>query len=69
MKILKIEWRNFSSYGNRLQTLEFPDEACLFQVVGENGSGKCLDPSTKLKLRAFNNETIIKINKFILNKR
>ena len=40
MKILKIEWRNFSSYGNRLQTLEFPNEACLFQVVGENGSGK-----------------------------
>ena len=40
MKILKIEWRNFSSYGNRLQTLEFPDEACLFQIVGENGAGK-----------------------------
>jgi DNA repair exonuclease SbcCD ATPase subunit len=40
MKILKIEWRNFSSYGNRLQTLEFPNEACLFQIVGENGAGK-----------------------------
>jgi DNA repair exonuclease SbcCD ATPase subunit len=40
MRILKVEWRNFSSYGNRLQTLEFPSEACLFQVVGENGAGK-----------------------------
>jgi DNA repair exonuclease SbcCD ATPase subunit len=40
VKILKIEWRNFSSYGNRLQTLEFPNEACLFQIVGENGAGK-----------------------------
>lgn len=68
MKINKIEWRNFSSYGNKKQILEFPNDAGLFQVVGENGSGKCLDPSTKLKLRAFNNETTIKINKFILNK-
>jgi DNA repair exonuclease SbcCD ATPase subunit len=40
MKILKIEWRNFSSYGNKKQVLDFPDESCLFQVVGENGAGK-----------------------------
>jgi len=40
MKINKIEWRNFSSYGNKKQILEFPSDAGLFQVVGENGSGK-----------------------------
>lgn len=40
MRIRKIEWKNFASYGNRKQTLEFPDEACLFQVVGSNGVGK-----------------------------
>jgi DNA repair exonuclease SbcCD ATPase subunit len=40
MKILKIEWRNFSSYGNKKQVLSFPEESCLFQVVGENGAGK-----------------------------
>lgn len=40
MRIIKIEWRNFSSYGNKIQTLSFPEEACLFQIVGENGAGK-----------------------------
>jgi DNA repair exonuclease SbcCD ATPase subunit len=40
MKIKKIEWKNFASYGNRKQTLEFPQDACLFQVVGNNGVGK-----------------------------
>ena len=40
MRIKKIEWRNFSSYGNRKQEIEFEEEACLYQVVGENGAGK-----------------------------
>lgn len=40
MKIKKIEWRNFSSYGNKTQTLELEDRNSLFQIVGENGAGK-----------------------------
>ena len=40
MRIKKIEWRNFSSYGNRKQEIEFEGESCLYQVVGENGAGK-----------------------------
>lgn len=40
MKIRKVEWKNFSSYGNKKQTLDFPETSCLFQVVGENGAGK-----------------------------
>jgi DNA repair exonuclease SbcCD ATPase subunit len=40
MKIRKVEWKNFSSYGNKKQTLDFPETPCLFQVVGENGAGK-----------------------------
>jgi DNA repair exonuclease SbcCD ATPase subunit len=40
MKIKKVEWRNFSSYGNRKQVLEFPEDSGLFQIIGENGSGK-----------------------------
>jgi len=39
MKIKKIEWRNFSSYGNRNQSIDFENSA-LYQVVGENGAGK-----------------------------
>lgn len=40
MRIKKVQWKNFASYGNRKQILEFPDEPSLFQVIGENGSGK-----------------------------
>ena len=40
MRIIKIEWKNFSSYGNKKQVLDFPESSCLFQVVGENGAGK-----------------------------
>ena len=40
MRIIKIEWKNFSSYGNKKQILEFPDDSSLFQIVGENGAGK-----------------------------
>jgi DNA repair exonuclease SbcCD ATPase subunit len=40
MRILKIEWKNFSSYGNKKQILDFPEESSLFQIVGENGAGK-----------------------------
>lgn len=40
MKIIKLEWKNFGSYGNRKQTLDFPDESKLYQVVGSNGVGK-----------------------------
>jgi DNA repair exonuclease SbcCD ATPase subunit len=40
MKIIKVEWKNFGSYGNRKQVLEFPEESKLYQVVGNNGVGK-----------------------------
>ena len=40
MKISKIEWRNFSSYGNRTQELNLGNDSSLFQILGENGAGK-----------------------------
>lgn len=40
MKIKKIEWRNFNSYGNRNHSIKFDDEAKLYQIVGHNGAGK-----------------------------
>jgi DNA repair exonuclease SbcCD ATPase subunit len=40
MKILKIEWKNFSSYGNKKQSLSFEGENGLYQIIGENGAGK-----------------------------
>lgn len=40
MRIVKVEWKNFASYGNRKQELDLSQNPALFQVVGENGAGK-----------------------------
>jgi DNA repair exonuclease SbcCD ATPase subunit len=40
MRITKVEWQNFTSYGNRKQELDLSNETSLFQIVGENGAGK-----------------------------
>jgi DNA repair exonuclease SbcCD ATPase subunit len=40
MRLTKIEWRNFASYGNKIQTLTFDENTGLYLVVGENGAGK-----------------------------
>jgi len=40
MRITKVEWKNFTSYGNRKQELDLSNETSLFQIVGENGAGK-----------------------------
>ena len=41
MKIIKCEFKNFASYGNRIQTLEFEKtESDLYLVLGGNGAGK-----------------------------
>jgi exonuclease SbcC len=41
MKIKSIEFKNFASYGNRVQRITFDDNiGNLYQVLGNNGSGK-----------------------------
>jgi len=41
MKIQKVEWKNFASYGNKLHTVEFENDMGNFYLVtGANGSGK-----------------------------
>jgi DNA repair exonuclease SbcCD ATPase subunit len=40
MKIKKVEFKNFNSYGNKLQSLEFGKSGDFYLVLGDNGSGK-----------------------------
>jgi len=40
MKLQQISWRNIGPFGNKLQTLEIPDEGGLWMVLGKNGNGK-----------------------------
>ena len=41
MKIKKVEFKNFASYGNRTQVIDFErDKSNLYLVLGGNGAGK-----------------------------
>jgi len=41
MKINRVEFKNFASYGNRVQVIEFnPTQSDLYLILGSNGSGK-----------------------------
>ena len=40
MRINSIEFKNFASYGNTIQRIEFGDEAQLYLTLGKNGHGK-----------------------------
>lgn len=41
MKVKRLEFKNFASYGNRTQVIEFAKESSdLFLVLGQNGAGK-----------------------------
>ena len=40
MKINRIEFRNFASYGNKVQSIDMESEGCLHLITGNNGNGK-----------------------------
>lgn len=40
MKIQRIEFRNFASYGNKIQYIDMESDGCLHLITGNNGNGK-----------------------------
>jgi len=64
MKIKKIEFKNFASYGNKLQTIEFDETGKFYLIVGENGMGKCLDPSSEIEILIEDDEFFKKFKLF-----
>lgn len=40
MKINRIEFRNFASYGNKIQSIDMESDGCLHLITGSNGNGK-----------------------------
>jgi len=50
MKLRNISWKNIGPFGNKLQSIDLPDEGGLWMVVGKNGNGKCLSKKTKLNI-------------------
>jgi DNA repair exonuclease SbcCD ATPase subunit len=40
MKINRVEFRNFASYGNKIQSIDMESDGCLHLITGNNGFGK-----------------------------
>ena len=40
MKIKRVLWRNITSYGNRIQTIDFENNPGFYMLMGENATGK-----------------------------
>lgn len=40
MKISKVEFKNFSSYGNRISEVNFDNDGAFWLITGDNGTGK-----------------------------
>lgn len=40
MKIKRVLWRNITSYGNRVQTIDFEKNPGFYMLMGDNASGK-----------------------------
>lgn len=40
MKIKRVLWRNMTSYGNRVQTIDFENNPGFYMLMGENATGK-----------------------------
>lgn len=69
MKINKISFRNFRSYGNALQNISFSDEGEFILISGVNGAGKCLSPDTMIEILVDNEEIKVKLLKFLENRK
>ena len=40
MKLIKLEYKNFNSYGNKITTIDFDDKGSMIMLIGQSGHGK-----------------------------
>ena len=61
-----IEFKNFLSYGNNLNRVNF--ESGLNLISAKNGSGKCVDKLTNIDIIIESDDVLKKFKEFIKNK-
>ena len=70
MIIKSISLRNFKSFGNNKQTVEFnTTTGDLILLSGQNGAGKCLSPNTEIEILIEDEETMNLLLKFLENRK
>ena len=40
MKLIKLEYKNFNSYGNKITKIEFDEKGNMIMLIGQSGHGK-----------------------------
>jgi len=69
MIIKSISIRNFKSFGNNTQKINFKiNEGELILLTGNNGSGKCISPDTQIDI-SIDDEKIMDLLLKFLEKR
>jgi hypothetical protein len=59
-----VRWRNMLSTGSQFTEVRL-DKSPTTLIVGENGSGKCLDQNTRVDIRFEDKETENKFKMFL----
>ena len=69
MIIKSISLKNFKSFGNNKQTVNFnTTTGDLILLSGQNGAGKCLSPDTEIDIQIDDEETKEKLLNFLKNR-
>ena len=70
MIIKFISLKNFKSFGNNKQTVEFnTTTGDLILISGKNGNGKCLSPDTEINISIEDKEIEDLLIKFLENRK
>jgi hypothetical protein len=69
MKFESLKFRNIRAYGNNLQELKFPEDGSLNIIVGGNGFGKCVSPTTEIEVEILDSRIREEFEKYIKENR
>jgi len=69
MKLESLRFRNIRAYGNNFQELKFSDTGSLNIIVGNNGFGKCVCPTTEIDVEILDFEILKEFEKFVMESR
>ena len=64
LRFIKIQFKNINSYGNHWTRIDL-DQGDSVAIIGKNGGGKCLDPSTKIDIQIDDPEILKQFESFM----
>jgi predicted ATPase len=69
MKLESLRFRNIRAYGNNFQELKFSELGSLNIIVGNNGFGKCVCPTTEIDVEILDSGIREEFEKYVIEYR